>query len=297
MDRFESMQILVNVVEAGSFSAASRKLGVPLATVSRKVSDLETHLKTRLLVRSTRQLALTDAGRAYVASVKRILEDLNATERTAAGEYTAPRGELVITAPLAFGRLHVLPVVAEFLKAYPEIDIRLILTDRLVHLLEDQVDLAVRIGTLPDSSLVAVRVGETQPMMFASRAYLGARGTPKCTNDLRNHDCIMFDGLGMTNAWSVRNGKSETAIPIMPRLTVTTAEAAIDAAIAGVGIARVLCYQAKSPQYADQLVTVLDQCAPPPMPINLVHAGQGLLPLKLRAFIDFAAPRLKQRLV
>ena len=159
MDRLESMSILVSAVEAGSLSAASRRLGTPLATVSRKVSELEAYLGTRLLNRSSRRLTLTDAGRSYVAACKRILDDVGEAERSASGEYSAPRGDLVITAPIVFGRLHVLPVVSEFLKAYPEIDIRMVLADRVVNLFEDNVDLAVRIGELPDSSLVATRVG------------------------------------------------------------------------------------------------------------------------------------------
>src|SRR6266702_1542574 len=149
MDRLESMSILVAAVEAGSLSAAARRLGTPLATVSRKVSDLEAHLKTRLLNRSSRRLTLTDSGRAYIAACKRILEQVGEAERAASGEYSAPKGELTITAPIVFGRLHVLPVVLAFLDAYPEIDIRLIQSDRVVDLMEDHLDLAVRIGALP----------------------------------------------------------------------------------------------------------------------------------------------------
>src|SRR5215510_9489826 len=153
MDRLESMSTLIAAVEAGSLSAASRKLGMPLATVSRKVSELEAHLRTRLVNRTSRRLTLTEAGRSYVAACKRILEDIDEAERAAAGEYSAPRGDLVVAAPIVFARLHVLPVAMEFLKAYPDVDIRLTLADRLVNLVEDRVDLAVRIGDLPDSSL------------------------------------------------------------------------------------------------------------------------------------------------
>src|SRR5262249_46875489 len=148
MDRIEAMSTLLAAVEAGSLSAASRKLGMPLATVSRKVSDLEAHLRTRLVNRTSRQLILTDAGRSYVVACKRILEEVGEAERAAAGEYSAPRGDLIITAPIVFGRLHVLPVVLEFLNKYSDIDIRLVLADRVVNLQEDHVDLAVRIGEL-----------------------------------------------------------------------------------------------------------------------------------------------------
>ena len=151
MDRLDSMKVLLAVTEAGSLSAASRVLGAPLATVSRKVSDLEAHLGTRLLIRSSRKLALTDAGQNYVVACKRILEQVADAERAAAGEYSAPRGELTLAAPIAFGRLHILPVATAFLQAYPEIDLRLTLSDRISHILDEHIDLAVRIGDLADS--------------------------------------------------------------------------------------------------------------------------------------------------
>src|SRR5471032_1104381 len=174
MNRLESMSILIAVVDSGSLSAAARHLGVPLATVSRKVAELESHLKTRLLHRTTRQLSLTEAGSSYVAACRRILEEIGEAERAATGEYAAPKGELAVTAPVVFGRLHIVPVVAEFLAQYPEIDINLILTDRVVHLMEEHCDVAVRIGELPDSSLKAMQVGTVRRVVCASPAYLAA---------------------------------------------------------------------------------------------------------------------------
>ncbi len=165
MDRLDAMSVLLAVVDEGSLSAAARKLRAPLATVSRKVSELEAHLRTKLLVRSSRQVSLTEAGRSYVEASRRILEQVSEAERTAAGEYAAPKGELTVTAPVVFGRLHVLPVVVDFLKAYPEIDLRLVLADRVVNLVEDHVDLAVRIGALPDSGLHATRLGTIRRVM------------------------------------------------------------------------------------------------------------------------------------
>src|SRR5262245_53388379 len=201
MDRFESMSILVAAVEAGSLSSAARRLGTPLSTVSRKVSDLETHLKARLLNRSSRKLTLTDAGQAYVEACKRIIEDVGEAERAASGEYSAPKGDLIITAPIVFGRLHVLPVAAEFLKVYPDVDIRFVLTDRLVNLFEDHVDLAVRIGELPDSSLIATRIGAIRRVVCGSPAYFAKRGTPKNVGDIGMHDCITFEGFSSPNMW------------------------------------------------------------------------------------------------
>jgi DNA-binding transcriptional LysR family regulator len=296
MDRFESMSTLLAAVEGGSLSAASRKLGMPLATVSRKVSELEAHLRTRLINRTSRRLMLTDAGRSYVAACKRILEDVGEAERAAAGEYMAPRGDLTVTASIVFGRLHVLPVVIEFLKAYPDIDIRVALADRVVNLREDDIDLAIRIGELPDSSLVATRVGAIRRVVCGSPAYFAHRGTPKSPGELSTHDCITFDGLMSPDVWKFAVGKSIVSVAIHSRLTVNTAEAAIDAAIAEVGITRVLSYQVASALRAGTLALALREFEPKPWPVSLVYGGQGLLPLKLRAFLDFAAPRLKARL-
>jgi len=296
MDRLESMSMLVAAVEAGSISAAARRLGRPLATVSRKLSELEAHLGTRLLIRSSRRLTLTDAGRSYVAACQRILEDVREAERAAAGEYSAPRGQLTVTAPIVFGRLHGLPVVAEFLAAYPEIDLRLVLADGVVNLIEERVDLAVRIGELPDSSLIATRVGAIRRVICASPGYLSARGTPEIPRDLCEHNCVTFEGLMTPEAWTFAIGKTVLSVPIHSRLVVNTAEAAIDAAIAGIGLTRVLSYQVATALEADQLAIVLEDYEPAPWPVSLVYGGGPLLPLKLRAFIDFAVPRLKTRL-
>src|SRR5258708_8579492 len=212
LDRLESMSILVSAVEAGSLSAAARRLGMPLATVSRKVSELERHLRTRLLIRSSRRLTLTDAGRSYVAACKRILEEVGEAERAATGEYSAPKGDLVITAPIVFGRLHILPLVTDFLEAYPEIDIRLVLTDRLVNLSEEHVDLAVRIGELPASSMMATRVGAIRPVTCGSSAYFAARGPPSEPKDLSAHDCVTCDALMSPKVWTFINGNSESPV-------------------------------------------------------------------------------------
>ena len=297
MDRFESMSVLLGVVEAGSLSAAARRLGTPLATVSRKVSELETHLNARLLNRSSRRITLTEAGQSYVAACKRILEDLGEAERAASGEYSAPKGALIVTAPIVFGRLHVLPIVTQFLKIYPDIDIRIALSDRVVNVLEDHVDLALRIGELPDSSLVARRVGSIRRVLCASPAYLMERGTPKSPRELGTHDCITFEGMTSPDAWTFTIGKSDASVAIRSRLIVNTAEAAIDAAVAGVGITRVLSYQIANPVRAGALAIVLREFEPAPWPVSLVYTGHRLLPLKLRAFLDFATPLLKARIV
>jgi DNA-binding transcriptional LysR family regulator len=291
MDRFEAMGLLVAVADSGSLSAAGRALGMPLSSVSRKIADLEAHLGTRLLNRAGRQASLTEPGRDYVAACRRILGDLTEAERAAAGEYRVPRGELTVTAPIVFGRLHMLPVVLDFLAAFPEVDVRLSLIDRRLQLVEDHVDLALRIGPLADSSLVALKVGNMRRVVVASPDYLARRGVPRSPAELAGHDCIDAAGIRPTSDWSFG-----MRLPVRSRLDVNTAEAAIDAAIAGIGLARVLYYQAVGAVRAGKLALVLEAFEPEPWPVSLVHAGQGLLPLKLRAFIDFAAPALRQRL-
>src|SRR5471032_2191193 len=201
MNRLESMAILIAVVDAGSLSAAARRLDMPLATVSRKVAELEAHLTTRLLHRTTRQLSLTEAGASYLAACRRILEEIGEAERAATGEYAVPKGELVVTAPIVFGRLHIVPVVAEFLAQYPEISINLMLTDRVVHLMEEQCDVAVRIGDLPDSSLKAVQVGTVRRVVCASPHYLQTHGVPATPQALTDHSCITFEVLSSVGAW------------------------------------------------------------------------------------------------
>jgi DNA-binding transcriptional LysR family regulator len=297
MDRLNAMSVLVAVAEAGSLSAASRKLGIPLPTVSRKLSELETHLNTRLLIRSTRKLALTEAGAAYLPACKRILEQLGDAERAASGEYVSPRGDLVVTAPIVFGRLHVLPAINEFLASYPEIDVRLVLSDRNVHLIDDHVDLAVRIGPLRDSSMVTTRVASVRRVVCASSAYLASRGTPKVPDDLSTQACITFDSLTSSTAWRFASAGSRTerSVPIRSRLSVNTAEAAIDAAVAGLGLTRVLSYQAAKAVAEGKLKIVLAKYEPEPLPINLLHLGRGLLPFKTRAFLDFLASRIRER--
>jgi DNA-binding transcriptional LysR family regulator len=297
MNRLEAMSTLLAAVDAGSLSAASRKLGVPLATVSRRVSDLEAFLHTKLLLRTSRRVELTDAGRSYVAACRDILDALDQAERMAAGEYAAPQGSIVVTAPIVFGRLHVLPVIVEFLNAYSSIDVRLVLTDRMTNFIEDHVDVALRIGSLPDSSLIAKRLGKVRHVVCASPDYLErCRLSLSRPSDLEKHVCITFEGLMSPTLWNFDSRNVEISVAVKSRLIVNTAEAAIDAAAAGLGITRVLSYQISEALRARTLKIVLDDFEPEPLPVSLVYAGQGLQPIKTRAFIDFAAERLRSRL-
>jgi len=202
----------------------------------------------------------------------------------------------VITAPIVFGRLHLLPVVSEFLKAHPEIDVRLVLADQLLNLLEHHVDLALRIGDLPDSSLIALKLGAIRRVVCAAPGYFAEHGVPERPAELARLDCISFEGLTSASVWHFAEKKADLPVAIHSRLVVNTAEAAIDAAIAGVGVTRVLSYQVAEALRSGTLVRILREFEPRPVPVSLVHAGGRLLPLKLRAFLDFAAPRLGEKL-
>jgi DNA-binding transcriptional LysR family regulator len=289
------MSIFVAAVDAGSFSAASRRLNLPLPTVSRKVAQLEASLTTRLLLRTTRKLSLTEAGAAYLLSCKRILEDVRDAERSATGEYSLPRGDVVIAAPIVFGRWHVLPIVCDFLVQYPEINVRLLLSDRNAALIDDQIDIAVRVGSLPDSSLVATRVGSVARVTCGSPNFLAGRPALKSLADLEGVPCVTFESLSSSSTWAFGplKGSRMQTVGVRERLSVNNAEAAIDAAISGVGLVRVLSYQAAPAIERGQLKLVLRKFEPAPTEVHLVHSGQRLIPLKLRSFLDFAAPRLR----
>jgi DNA-binding transcriptional LysR family regulator len=293
--RFEAMRTLVAAVDGGSLSAASRSLGIPLPTVSR-VSDLETLLGSQLVVRTSRNLLLTEAGTAYVASARRVLEELSEAERAASGEYRAPRGELLVTAPIMFGTLNVAPIVHDFLAAYPEVAVRLVLSDWVLDLVESHIDVALRIGRLPDSALIVRRVGEIRWMVCASPDYLTRRGEPRTPADLSNHDCIAFEELRRYREWPFSGTNGIEQIAIGARFSVNTADGVIGGAIAGLGIARVLSYQAAASVRDGTLLPILTAWAPPPIPVQLAYAAHRQQPLKLRAFLDFVAPRLQERL-
>lgn len=298
MDRFEAMAMLVAVADAGTFSAAARAIEVPLPTLSRKISELESIIGSRLLVRTTRKITFTDAGAIYVANARRILEQVEQAEREAAGEFTTPKGELVLTAPLQFGRQCVLPVVAAFLASFPDINIRLMLADRTLDLVDAHVDMAVRIGDLPDSSMVATHLGQMRMVTCASPRVLDGHGVPRSPAALLDLPTVCPETGFFASAWRFRDPRKGHLIDVtvMPRLRVSTTEAAADAAVAHVGVARLLHYQVADAVRAGHLRLVLCDYEPDPIPVHLVHVSRGQMPVKLRRFIDFAAPRLRSAL-
>ncbi len=295
MDRLAAINVFVAIAEAGSLSAAGRRLGMPLSTVSRYLAALEDQVGVRLITRTTRELALTEPGRHYLQSCRRIVAELEAAELRLAGEHQEPQGELAVTAPVVFGRLHVQPVVVEFLRMFPRVTARLLLVDRTVDLIEEGLDVSVRIGALPNSSLIAARVGSIRHITCASPAYLASRGRPSSPQELRNHDCISFTALSPVERWSFAGPKPQR-VNLHPRLTVNTAEAAIDAAVAGLGITRVLSYQAARPVADGSLRLILENFEPEEMPVNILHREDRLPQAKVESFIAFAVPRLRKAL-
>jgi DNA-binding transcriptional LysR family regulator len=295
MDRFAAIRVFVAVADGGSLSAAGRSLGMPLTSVSRHLSALEDQLGVRLITRTTRRLVLTEPGLHYLESCRSILAEMDSAELRLAGGQAEPQGELAFTAPVVFGRLHVLPVVVAFLEAYPRVTARMLLVDRVVDLVEEGLDLSVRVGPLPDSSLIATRVGATRYVACASPSYLARRGTPGSPQDLASHDCISFNTLSLVQRWRFY-GRKRQMVTVQPRLSVNTAEAAIDAAVAGLGVTRVMSYQAASRLADGSLRLILEDFEPEAAPVSLLHREDRLPQAKVRNFVAFAAPLLRKAL-
>lgn len=296
MDRLRALEIFAAVADLGNFSKAANKLRVSAPAVTRAVAGLEERLGTRLLNRTTRSLSLTEAGVHFLDSAKRILADLDAAEKIAAGDAAMPTGHLTMTAPVTFGRMHGTPVLLEFLRAHPKVTASLRLLDRIVSLTEEGIDAAIRIGELPDSSLMMRTVGEVQRVVVASPAYIAARGEPDKPADLRRFEILAFPGANPAREWRFRDGKRTMAVSIAPRLEVNDAAAAIAGAALGEGITQAFTYMVAPMLAEGRLKLILDEYALPPVPVQIVYPEGRLIAAKLRAFIDFAAPRLSHAL-
>jgi DNA-binding transcriptional LysR family regulator len=298
MNRLNSMRIFVAVVEGQGFSTASRALGIPLPTVSRHIAELEEHLGAQLFIRSTRKVTVTDSGRQYYENVCRILESLSDAEAQVAGEYRKPSGLLTVTTPALFGRLHVLPLLQEFMALYPDIRARLLLSNFVIDLMEEHIDLGVRIGQVTDPSLITVRLGTLSQLFCASPGYLRACGRPLVPQDLLQHQCINLSKSANPLPWSYRSpGKPLQSINVMAQLAVNFADAAIDAAISDGGIVWVYAYQAASQIAAGLLQVILTEFEADPLPVSIVYPAGRLVPQKVRYFLDFAIERLRVALV
>jgi len=289
MDRFDAMQAFVAVADRQSFASAARKLKLSPSAITRLVAALEERLGARLLQRTTRSVTLTDTGRHYLERARRILADVEEAERAAEGERTRPSGRLVVSAPLGFGRLHVGPVMSAYLKRYGEVSGELRLEDRMISLVEDGIDLAVRIGHLADSSLVARHVGEMRRIVVASPAYLKARGEPKTLEAIASHDTIQFGSTAGVADWRFLDAGKEVRITYDPRFSSNSSDAAIQYAAEGGGLTRVMAYQAAEALKAGKLKIVLAKFELPALPINIVYPTSRLLSAKVRSFIDLVA--------
>lgn len=297
MDRLETMRVFVAVAEEEGFAPAARRLSMSPPAVTRAISSLEERLGALLLHRTTRTVRLTEAGVRFLSDCKRILGELDEAEAAAAGAHAEPRGQLGVTAPVLFGRMFVAPILLDFLARYPEVTGRALLVDRIVDLLEEGLDVAVRIGNLPDSSMSAIKVGSVRRVVCASPDYLAAHGTPRAPADLADLEVIAFSGSGIPAEWSFAPPGSGAAggISVSPpaRIIVDLAEVAIAAALAGRGLTRVLSYQAAAEVESGRLRLVLEEFEPPPLPIHVLHADGRRAAARVRAFVDFAVERLR----
>jgi DNA-binding transcriptional LysR family regulator len=289
MDRIDAMQAFVAVADSQGFAPAARKLGLSPSGVTRLIAALEQRLGARLLQRTTRSVTLTDVGTRYLERIRRILADVEEAESSAEGERTRPTGRLVVSAPIGFGRLHVSPVMSKYLARYPEVSAELRLSDRMINLVEDGVDLAVRIGHLPDSTLVARHVGEMRRIMVASNAYLKRRGEPKTPQAIASLDTIQFGAATAGPDWRFVEDGREIRIACTPRFTTNSADAAIQYAEQGGGLTRVMAYQAAEALKCGRLKIVLAKFEQPALPIHIVYPTSRLLSAKVRAFIDLVA--------
>jgi DNA-binding transcriptional LysR family regulator len=294
MDRLDMLRTFAAVADKASFAEAARFLGVSPTAASRAVASLEQSLGVMLLRRTTRSVALTPEGTAYLERCRRALEELDDAARTLRGELAEPRGVLIVTAPIVFGRMHILPIVNTLLRTYPALTVRLMLTDRVVRLSDEGIDVAVRIADLSDSALHAVRVAETRRTLVASPAYLAARGTPTAVPQLHDHDLIAFDNFTPNGEWRFgRDGKP--AIKCEPRLLTSSVETAIDAVMDGIGIARVLSYQVDHHVAAGRLAYVLAAYDPPAVPISLLYQANRQRSPNVRALIEEAKRYFKRQ--
>ena len=280
------MQAFVAVADAQGFAPAARRLKLSPSAVTRLIAALEERLGARLLQRTTRKVALTDVGARYLERIRRILADIDEAERAAEGERTQPSGRLVVSAPVGFGRLHVSPVMSDYLTRFPDVTGELRLEDRMVSLVEDGVDLAIRIGQLADSSLVARQVGEMRRIVVGSPGYLKTRGEPMTPEALASHATIQFGSSAASSDWRFLRDGREVRVSYAPRFITNSADAAVQHAEAGGGLTRVMAYQAADAIKRGALKVVLAKCELPPLPVHIVYPTSRLLSAKVRTFID-----------
>ena len=294
MDKFHSIQVFVKVADRQGFAAAARDLNMSPPAVTRAISTLEDHLGTRLFVRTTRSVRLTESGQRFLEDGRRILFDLEEAEEAAVGSHAIPRGELRVTAPVLFGRMFVTPILGDFLDQYPQVNATTLFVDRVVNLMDEGLDIAIRIGNLPDSSLIAVRCGTVRRVMFASPDYIKRHGLPLHPEELSGHRLIQPTALSASDELTYLEEGVPRSVRINPRIRMNTNDAVIEMALNGWGISRLLSYQV-APYLADgRLLAILEEYELPEMPIHIVHQEGRMVSAKIRAFVDYMAERLRR---
>ncbi|MBI4693286.1 MAG: LysR family transcriptional regulator [Gammaproteobacteria bacterium] len=293
MDRFQEMQVFIAVADTHGFAPAARRLHSSPPAVTRAVAALEGRLGVTLFHRTTRRVRLTDAGVRFLEDCRRILGELGEAEDSARGAHHAPRGRLAVTASVRFGYLYAVPLLLQFLERYPEVALETLFVDRVVNLIEEGLDVAIRIGDLPDSGLTAIRVGRVRRVVCASPAYLQARGIPRVPEDLAHHDIVLFSGLSARPEWTFARAGGELRVPLAPRLTVNMSDAAIAAAVAGRGMTRLLSYMIAPELRSGQLAIVLGGHEPEPLPVHVVYQEGRKAAVRVRVFVDFLVERLR----
>ncbi|MBC8995599.1 LysR family transcriptional regulator [Pseudomonas sp. N40(2020)] len=294
MDRFQEMQVFAAVAQDQGFSAAARRLGLSAASVTRAVAALEQRIGTQLLIRTTRSVHLSEAGQRYLEDCRRILAEVQEAEDSAAGSHAQPRGQLTVTAPVLFGELFVTPVMAGYLAQYPDVSINAVLVDRVVSMVEEGIDVAVRIGELADSNQHAIRVGEVRRVVCGSPQYLADHGRPNHPQALAGLSVVATSATGQMRNWPFLEQGEPLIVRPEPRLVVTANQAAITAACLGLGLTRVLSYQVASKVAADELEIVLAEFELPPLPIHVVYQGGRKAPARVRSFVDFTVNALRE---
>ncbi len=294
MDRLKAIEVFVEVADSGGFAAAARALSMSPPAVTRFIAALEDQIGTRLFVRTTRSLRLTESGERFLEDGRRILLDLKEAEASAIGLHAAPQGHLRITAPVLFGKMHVAPIVGDFLDAFPRVDIETLFLDRVVNLMEEGLDVAIRIGDLSDSSLTALRVGSVRRVVLGSQKYFAENGTPHHPKDLADHKLIHSPALGASLEWAFQDGGGPIKVAVKSRLRMNTNDAILELVDAGWGVSRLLSYQVAPYLLDGRCQVVLEDFELPPMPVHIVHQEGRLVSAKLRSFVDFMAERLRQ---
>lgn len=293
MDNLHLMNVYVAVAEAEGFAAAARRLAMSPPAVTRAVAALEENLGVKLLNRTTRHVRTTDAGLRYLTDAKRILQDVQMANDAAAGINATPSGHIAVTAPVMFGKMFVMPGVVEYLNRYPETEVDAVFLDRVVNLLEEGLDVGVRIGELPDSSMRALKVGSVRLVLCASSKYLAEHGIPQHPEDLNQHTIVSSRAMNNSNEWRFEKKSKNVKVRIKPRVTVTSNDAAIEATLSGFGITRLLSYQIAPYLASGELKIIMEDYEPKPKPIHIVHRESHLTTAKVRAFIDLIAERLR----